>query len=77
MTGIYSKNPVNGDEARACVLVAPGPANLATLPASVPLVTVHGPTEGASPSQPWNRLVLGTVVDEAVLQAGQLTEADR
>lgn len=44
------------------------------LPASVALVTIHGPTEGASPSQPWNRLRLGTIVDEAVRQADQLTD---
>lgn len=44
------------------------------LPATVPLVTVHGPTEGAPPSQPWNRLRLGTIVSEAARQSDQLTD---
>jgi len=44
------------------------------LPASVPLVPINGPREGASPSQPWNRLGLRTIVDEATRQAELLID---
>ncbi len=45
-----------------------------SLPSSVGLVTVNGPREDATPSQPWNRLRLGSVVDEAVRQVDALTD---
>jgi hypothetical protein len=41
------------------------------LPPSVDLVKVHGPREEAPPSQPWNKLLLRSVVTEA---AGQLDD---
>jgi hypothetical protein len=45
-----------------------------TLPATVDLLNVHGPRGDSPPSQPWNRVMLAAVVDEASRQVEAMTD---